>query len=147
MMNKQNLLSKSWSSCPNELADIRQNVKSICKQLSFSEKDSNEIVLAIDEACTNIIRYAYNDCRDGEIRLEINQDNRQLIFRLHDLAKHVSKDCIKQEPTEPMKPGGLGVMLMKQVMNSVKFVHTSQCKGNILELKKDLPTEKPSNEL
>ena len=140
-MTENNLLSKRWSSCPHELADIRKNVKQICLQLSFSEKETNEIVLAIDEACTNIIRYAYNDCRDGEIRLEIYQDNQQVIFRLHDLAKHVSKDCIEQKPTEPLKPGGLGVMLMQQVMNSVKFVHTSQCKGNILELKKDLPRE------
>lgn len=146
-MKEQNLLSKRWSSCPQELADIRKNVKLTCEKLSFSEKDTNEIVLAIDEACTNIIRYAYNDCRDGEIRLEINQNNQQVIFRLHDLAKHVSKDCIEQEPTEPLKPGGLGVMLMRQVMNSVKFVHTSRCQGNILELKKDLPMEDRSNEL
>lgn len=146
-MKNDNLLVKSWTSCPHELADIRQNVKAVCTRLRFTEKDTNEIVLAIDEACTNIIRYAYKDCRDGTIRLEIVKNNQQVIFRLHDHAKHVSQDCLEQKNNDPLKPGGLGVMLMQQVMSSVKFVHTSQCKGNILELKKDLPQESRSNEL
>ena len=146
-MNNESLLDKRWSSCPHELADIRKNVMGICAQLSFNDKDSNEIVLAIDEACTNIIRYAYNDCRDGEIYLQVNKDKKQVIFRLHDFAKHVSKDCIEQKEIDPLKPGGLGVMLMQKVMNSVKFVHTRKCKGNILELKKDLPKENSNNEL
>ncbi len=140
-MENHNLLSKKWTSCPSELSDIRKNVTKICTELKFTEKDTNEIVLAIDEACTNIIRYAYKDCRNGVIHINITVADNQVIFRLHDFAKHVSKDCIKIKPTEPMKPGGLGVMLMQAVMNSVKFVHTKKCKGNILEMKKDLPKE------
>jgi anti-sigma regulatory factor (Ser/Thr protein kinase) len=146
-VKNDNLLSKSWTSCPHELADIRRNVKAVCSELYFSEKQTNEIVLAIDEACTNIIRYAYNDCRDGTIRLEIVKDQQQVIFRLHDHAKPVSKDCLEKTNNDPLKPGGLGVMLMQRVMNSVKFVHTSECNGNILELKKDLPKENQGNEL
>ncbi len=142
-MKSENLLSKSWTACPHELAAIRKSVKGVCAELKFSKKEINEIVLAIDEACTNIIRYAYKDCRDGKIFLEVNRDKQQVIFRLHDYAKPVANDCLKQKSDDPLKPGGLGVMLMRQVMNSVKFVHTQACPGNILELKKDLPQERP----
>ena len=142
MMESQKLLSKSWSSCPNQLFDIRKNVTDICQQLSFSEQDINAIVLAIDEACTNIIRYAYGDCRDGKIQIAVSTDPSQVIFRLHDFAKHVSRDCLKMKPTPSLVPGGLGVQLMQEIMDSVEFVHTSACKGNILEMKKDLPQEK-----
>ncbi len=140
-MKNHILLSKSWTSCPHELSDIRKNITEICEQLSFDNEETNAIVLAIDEACTNIIRYAYNDCSDGEIKIDVSVDNAQVIFRLHDFAKHVSKDCLKVKPTSPLNPGGLGVMLMQEVMESVEFIHTSKCKGNILEMKKNLPKE------
>ena len=141
-MKSNNLLSKSWSSCPNQLSDIRKNMTDVCQQLSYPEKDINAIVLAIDEACTNIIRYAYNECRNGEIQINVSTDGNQVIFRFHDFAKQVSKDCLKLKPTPALKPGGLGVQLMQEVMDSVDFIHTSECKGNILEMKKDLPKEK-----
>jgi len=140
-MKTQNLLSKKWTSCPDELSDIRQNMKAICRQVEFSEEETNAIVLAIDEACTNIIRYAYKDCRDGIVHIDVSTDGHQVIFRLYDFAKHVSEDCLKIKTSSPLKPGGLGVMLMREVMDSVEFIHTKKCKGNILEMKKNLPKE------
>lgn len=141
-MKTHNHLSSKWTSCPSELSDIRKNITNVCLKLNFSEKEINSIVLAIDEACTNIIRYAYKDCRDGIIQIDIISDDQQVIFRLQDFAKQVSKDCIKIKPTSPLKPGGLGVMLMQEVMDSVEFIHTKECQGNILEMKKSLPKEK-----
>lgn len=138
-MKKQYLLSKKWTSCPSELSDIRKNIAGVCEQLAFSENDNCAIVLAIDEACTNIIRYAYKDCRDGVIKIDVSIDGQQVIFCLHDFAKQVSKDCIEVKPSALLEPGGLGVMLMHKVMDSVKFIHTKNCKGNILEMKKELP--------
>lgn len=138
-MTKSKLLSKKWTSCPSELSDIRKNITDVCQQLAYSEQQANEIVLAIDEACTNIIRYAYKDCRDGVIQIDVSTNKQQVIFKLYDFAKQVSKDCIKVKKSSPLKPGGLGVMLMQQVMDSVEFIHTKNCDGNILEMKKDLP--------
>lgn len=140
-MNKRNILSKKWSSCPSQLSDIRKNIKEVCLQLAYSEEDANQIVLAIDEACTNIMRYAYNHCRDGTIQIEITRDTKQVIFKLHDFAEQVSKDCIKVKSSSPLKPGGLGVSLMQQIMDSIEFVHTKETNGNILEMKKKLPKE------
>lgn len=140
-MKNNNLLSKEWTSCSSQLSDIREAISVVCADLAFIEQDINEIVLAIDEACTNIIRYAYNNCRDGVIQIDIAVVENQVVFKLHDFAKQVSKDCIKIKPSSPLKPGGLGVMLMQEVMDSVEFIHTKDCTGNILEMKKDLPKE------
>ena len=141
LMKSAKILSQKWMSCPSELFKIRKSITDACHQLTYNESDTNAIVLAIDEACTNIIRYAYKDCRDGEILIEVSANNRQAIFLLHDYANKVSKDCIKIKPTSPLIPGGLGVMLMHEVMDSVDFIHTHKCRGNILEMKKDLPKE------
>jgi len=146
-MKATTILSKKWMSCPSELCNIRKSITDACHQLAYDENDTNAIVLAIDEACTNIIRYAYKDCRDGEILIKVSTNKGQAIFHLHDYAKKVSKDCIKFKETSSLVPGGLGIMIMNKIMDSVDFVHTRKCKGNILELKKDLPKENGKDEL
>ena len=138
-MKSNVILSKKWSSCPSELCQIRSNITAACAQMNYNKEDTNAIVLAIDEACTNIMRYAYDSCRDGEIYIEVITSATDAIFRLHDHAKKVSDDCISGKVTQLKEPGGLGVMLMKEVMDSVHFVHTDTCPGNILEMKKVLP--------
>jgi len=132
------LLSKQWASCPSELSDIRKNIAVTCKELGFSQVDIDQIVLAIDEACTNIMRYAYKGCSDGKIHIQVTCDSNQAIFKLHDFAQQVAKSCIKVEPTPIREPGGFGLVLMRKVMDSVEFIHTKQCKGNILEMRKNL---------
>ena len=141
-MSVNEILNKECSACPSELCLIRKDVAEVSAKLGFEQQDIDSIVLAIDEACTNIIRYAYKDCKNGKITLQILNDGKQVIFRLHDYAEKVSKNCIKQKASDPMKPGGLGVVLMRKIMDKVGFVHTKKCKGNILELKKNLPLEK-----
>ncbi len=114
--------------------------------MAYSEKEINAIVLAIDEASSNIMRYGYKNCIDGEIMIEITTDHQHAIFRLHDHAPQVTDDCIKAVPSSPLEPGGLGIMLMQEVMESVRFVHTDNCPGNILEMRINLPEENHYNE-
>ncbi len=141
-MKSAEILSKECVACPKELCGIRQEVASACHKLGYSNEACNAVVLAIDEACTNIIRYAYKDCSDGTILIEILRDENQAIFRLHDHAPKVSTDCLKVKKSDPLKPGGLGIMLIRKVMDSVEFIDTDGCQKNVLEMRKDLPLRK-----
>ncbi|PCJ46429.1 MAG: hypothetical protein COA74_13670 [Gammaproteobacteria bacterium] len=141
-MQSSVILSRTWTSCPSQLSSIRKNITKACRLMSYSKQETNLIVLAIDEACTNIMRYAYHNCTDGNILVEVSKKDNQAVFRLHDYAKKVSEDCIKIKPSPSLKPGGLGLTLINEVMDSVHFVHTDNCAGNILEMKKDIPKEK-----
>jgi anti-sigma regulatory factor (Ser/Thr protein kinase) len=140
-MESSAILSRTWTSCPSQLCSIRQNIAKSCSQLSYSKEETNLIVLAIDEACTNIMRYAYKNCTDGKIHVEVSKIKNQIVIKLHDYAKKVSEDCIEIKPSSLLKPGGLGLSLINEVMDSVQFVHTAKCAGNILELRKALPKE------
>ena len=140
-MPLEEILQLETSASPTELGHIRQEVAAACLKLGFAQRDIDAIVLAIDEACTNIIRYAYKDCNKGNVTLEILSDGKQAIFRLHDEAPKSPRDCLKLKKIDLTKPGGLGVMLMRQVMDWVGFVDTKASCGNILELKKKLPLE------
>jgi len=141
-MPRTEILHKESNACPSELCHIRKAVAHASHQLGFSQQDSDAIVLAIDEACTNIIRYAYKDCKQGRVVLDVFSDGTQAIFRLRDNAPKSPKDCLEVKKIDLKKPGGLGVMLIQQVMDSVAFVETEASAGNTLEMKKKLPMEK-----
>jgi anti-sigma regulatory factor (Ser/Thr protein kinase) len=141
-MKSEEILTKESAACPKELSCIRKDVSEACHQMGFLEQDINALVLAIDEACTNIIRYAYKDCSDGTILIEIVKNETQAIFRLHDHAPKVSKDCLIAKKSDPLQPGGLGVALIQKVMDSVEFVDTDGCDENVLEMRKNLPQRK-----
>ncbi len=95
-----------------------------------------DMVLAIDEACQNIIRYAYKGTGDGQVELEILYRGGILEFRLQDFAPAVDKDKIKPSRPKELRPGGLGVFLMHEVMDEVGFLPVPPGKGNLLRLAK-----------
>ena len=46
---------------PAMLKIVRSSVAQACSLMGFKRGDRNNIVLAVDEACTNIIKHAYNN--------------------------------------------------------------------------------------
>lgn len=132
---------KDCVACPSKLCDMRGAVRKACATLSIDEEWIECIALAIDEACTNVIRYAYKDEEKRPLILEIYQDDQDLVFLLKDCAQPVDPCCIDLHEKELLKPGGLGVMLMHKVMDSVRFLEPSDGFGNILELRKSLLPE------
>ena len=132
------ILHVEHSACSSQLCLIRDKVREVCHSLSYSESDMNLITLVIDEACSNIIRYAYGG-KSGRIVLEIFQHEDQAIFHLQDFAKCIDKSCFKLRKKDLLEPGGLGLQLIYQVMDFVQLLPPKGVVGNILELKKYLP--------
>ena len=100
-----------------------------------------DLVLAIDEACQNIIRHAYAGVDDGKAELEILHKGNKLEFRLHDFAPTTDKDKIKPSRPKELRPGGLGVFLMHEVMDEVEYLPVPSGKGNLLRLLKRIERE------
>ena len=128
-----------YNACTNELSEIRSVVRCACKKMGFSEPEINLLTLAIDEACTNIIRYAYCGDKSGRIELEVYQSESEAIFFLTDYAKCIKKSCLEIKDKKLTEPGGLGLKLIHKAMDSVQLISLSDPVGNKLELKKRLP--------
>jgi serine/threonine-protein kinase RsbW len=134
----KSILHVEHSACTSQLCQIRDKVREACLLLGYVESDINLITLVIDEACTNIIRYAYSG-EPGKIVLEIYQHENEAIFHLQDFAKCIDKSCLELRKTNLLEPGGLGLQLIYQVMDFVQLLPPEGEVGNILELKKHLP--------
>ncbi len=119
-----------------QLQHVRREVRRTLKACCCAEQEVCCAVLAINEACMNIIQHAYGEACRGEIILQIFDSDEALVFQLIDFAKPVDQSKIKSRCLEDVRPGGLGVHLMNQVMDECAFLQCPDGVGNIFQMKK-----------
>jgi len=120
----------------DKLKPLRQLVKDTASDLGCSETNLDCIVMAINEACMNIIQHAYQDDENGEIIVEIWKAYEEMIIRIYDFAEKIDCKKIKSRDLDDLRPGGLGVHLIHKVMDSVDYKNINDNFGNLLELRK-----------
>ena len=79
------------------------------------------MVLGVDEACTNIIRYAYALRDDQLISLSMEGLRHSVRIRLRDYGKQVKKSALRGRSHKLIKPGGLGLHLIRNAFDEVEF--------------------------
>ncbi len=103
-----------FSSHTANLALLRKCVRDFLNGYSFSEKERLLIVLGVDEACTNVIRYAYRLRDDQPISLQMEGLRKCVRMRLRDYGEKVFPHEMKGRSHELIKPGGLGLHLIRE---------------------------------
>ena len=92
--------------------------------------------MALDEACTNIIRHAHEDFVKP-VRLEMKWLKDRLRFVLRDYGRPFDPLTITSQDIQVTTPGGLGVFIIREVFDLVEY--TPQVRGTRLTLEKRLP--------
>lgn len=118
---------------PLYLSGARELISSLAKRLGFDDISCCQIALAVDEALSNIIRHGYDRRPDGRIWVSLwprvggdgrRSDDRTpaaLTLVIEDEAKQVDPEQIKGRELENVRPGGLGVHIMREIMDEVRF--------------------------
>jgi phosphoserine phosphatase RsbU/P len=130
------LLQLSFPSIPDRLRLVRPMVQAAARACGFPVEDARDVVLAVDEACANIIEHAYGWRRDAEIVLSIFRFDGGIQFQLRDFAPPVSPREIQPRALDEVAPGGLGTHFIRAIMDDARFVRAPDGEGNILELTK-----------
>jgi anti-sigma regulatory factor (Ser/Thr protein kinase) len=124
----------SCKSSTSELQKIRHAVKQACIDFNFDLTKTNEIVLAIDEACANVIRHSCVFSENFKLSIKITKQDGYGIFLIIDNCAPLSPETLLPSHDDLLNPGGLGLQLIYRVMESVTLLaHSGQ--GNRLELK------------
>ncbi len=114
----------------DNLEVIRNFVSKIAQKVGFNEDDVGKIELACDEACTNVIKHAYseknkkqNQSKALDIILKVDFQKFTLIVTDH--GKGFNPASIKmpdlKEYLAELKVGGLGIYLMRTLMDEVEY--------------------------
>ena len=104
---------------------IRIFVSAVAERVGFAADDVGKIELAVDEACANVIKHAYIKGTKEPIDVVIEVDYKKLTIIITDHGKgfdvkKISKKNVKDYIAE-LRVGGLGIYLMKALMDEVEF--------------------------
>ena len=80
------------------------------------------MVLGVDEACTNIIRHAYQLRDDQLISLSLEGLRSCVRMRLRDYGKQTEAHTMQGRAHHLIKPGGLGLHLIRQAFDKVDYI-------------------------
>lgn len=122
---------------PDELKEMRVKVVNAVMAAGMDAPRAADVALALSEACANIIEHGYQGCEDQWIGLTVKHEVGRLVFLLQDDAPCVEPACVVSRELSDLRPGGLGVHFMQQIMDEVRF-HPRPGGGNILKMIKDI---------
>jgi serine/threonine-protein kinase RsbW len=125
-----------FSSHTGNLALMRGWVRDFLNGYAFSERERLLMVLGVDEACTNIIRYAYRLRDDQLIALSMEGLRTCVRMRLRDYGEQVLPHAMKGRSHDMIKPGGLGLYLIRSAFDEVDYLRKRR--GTELVLTKNL---------
>lgn len=111
-----------FSSHTGNLALMRNFVREFLDGYDFSEKEQMLMVLGVDEACTNVIRYAYQLRDDQPIALSMEGLRKCIRMRLRDYGDQTPPHEMRGRKRDTIKPGGLGLHLIRNAFDEVNYV-------------------------
>jgi anti-sigma regulatory factor (Ser/Thr protein kinase) len=133
-------LRAAYAAEVSSLAKFRAFIDANCEQIGMQGEICQDIKLAVDEACTNIIEHGYAEMDPGSIIIEFYADKHRAVITLTDFGHAF-------EPYEPEAPdvetilegehmGGFGLYFIYQTMDEVDYQSNED--GNSLILTKKL---------
>ena len=128
------------TSQPSLLAGARALVSSIAQRCGFNEIPCGQISLAVDEALCNIIKRGYDGRGDGRIWVSVSECQEQspgIEIVIEDDALQVDPEGIRSRDLDDIRPGGLGVHIIRQIMDEVSYARRDR-QGMRLTLVKHL---------
>jgi len=130
------LVSLTFVARAEELHQVREMVRETCEKCGCPPALAQDLVIAIGEACQNVVRHAYKGVDDGEATLDIRCRDGMLEFCLTDAAPPVDREKVKPVWPKEVHPGGLGVCLIHNIMDRVEYLPAPSGRGNLLRMVK-----------
>ncbi|MFQ5892927.1 MAG: ATP-binding protein, partial [Nitrospinota bacterium] len=84
---------------------VRKVIQQVCEEVGFSEGEGRKLTLAVDEACSNVIKYSYENDPTKTIVLTLTNSDEKLEIRIQDFGKCPDLERIKPRDLDEVRPG------------------------------------------
>lgn len=118
---------------PKYLSVVRDVVVRLAGINGVSEKSAEELKLAVDEACSNVIKHAYHGDTEREILIKFNVTPKQFAVVIEDDGTKTDPASVEGRSLNDVRPGGLGVHFIRKTFDVFEF-DQSKSSGNRLRL-------------
>jgi len=119
---------------------IGEKIEVLCLEQSMPPNIREDVVIAVDEAVTNIMIHSYNGREDGEIEITCRCGSGELELQLEDSGTSFTmprlEGLVERKRSNALTRGGYGLILMHKFMDDVSFFWNSEKEKNILVMKK-----------
>ena len=127
-MTESGRLELELNSDPGVLPDAREAMGQWCRRHAWTDDLISEIVLALDEALTNVIRHGYGGSAGQRIIVKAAticdlQAGEGVEISIRDFGKQVALESICGRDLDRPRPGGLGVHIIRAMMDVAEYSH------------------------
>jgi serine/threonine-protein kinase RsbW len=116
-------------------------VSRVAQSAGFDQSALYEIQLAVDEVCANVVQHAYEGTEPGDMEITCLLEDQRLTIRVRDWGWGFDPDEVEvpdiEAPLEERTLGGLGLFIVRTVMDRVAFTLDPDL-GNELTMSKRL---------
>lgn len=137
------LLELRFAADPKKLKMVREQVQQAASKLPCTKKLVSDLIIAVNEACMNIMEHAYKGDRSGEIVLEILNSADEIEVVLTDFAAPIDFSTIQARDPGDLRPGGLGTFFINEIMDECSYAHLNDVGGNKLRMIKRIAASSP----
>jgi anti-sigma regulatory factor (Ser/Thr protein kinase) len=123
---------------PAVLFLLRGLVERLTERLGFSRRETDRMVLAVDEACTNVIRHAYGGRVDERLIVTFEVKKETFEVRIRDFGQRRDPGSFQPRDLSELRPGGLGMHLIRCAVDEVHYEHPEDG-STLLRLVKQRP--------
>lgn len=109
------------TSDPANLGPVRHAVETFCLNCGFDAPSAGDIGLCVNEALANITRHAYDGAIDQPIHIVAQCQADELSIAIRDWGNGESPAVLPDLPHDPLQPGGIGLICLRQLMNQTVF--------------------------
>ena len=124
----------------DSIPQLNEFVDGISEELGFDMSTTMKLNLAIEEAVVNIINYAYPEGTKGFVNIDASSNDVRLKFVITDEGTPFDPTTRKEVdttlPVEERPIGGLGILLVRKLMDSINYERIDG--KNVLTLRKNL---------
>ena len=127
--------------CLENIPEAMNCVAQSARAAGLDEQTTLQIQLAVDEACANVVDHAYAGMNPGEMEISCDLEDQAITIRVRDWGRGFDPENVEEPdvaaPLEERSLGGLGLFLIRQTMDQVKFTMDPE-QGNELTMIKRL---------
>ncbi|MCC5909515.1 MAG: ATP-binding protein [Clostridiaceae bacterium] len=135
-MNKKSndVITLSVPNKPEYVSVIRLTVSGIANRMGFDIEEIEDIKVAISEACTNAITHGICE-EENKFVVDFFTEEEKLTIYVYDNGKGCLSSNIKTPNIGELKEGGLGVFIIKSLMDDVEIT-SNNGKGTVIKMTK-----------
>ncbi len=137
------LFTLRFPATSDRLKPMREALAPVLQEQGVDAQQLQSLVLAINEACMNIVQHCAPENPGMQITLQLRREGSTLVFDLLDDAAPIDVRSVQPRDLADVRPGGLGVHFMREIMDDVAFLQPPPGFGNLLRMRKHLHAVAP----